>query len=265
MMYTNGTLIDDDFADRLLETGNVTPVISLEGFRESTDRRRGEGTYDKIMSAMDRLHERGIIFGASVTVTRNNVDELFGDEFIDLMIEKGVIYMWSFHYVPIGRNPNLDLMLTPGQRARLADRVNHLRNTKPLFVADFWNDGTYTQGCIAGGKRYFHINSKGEVEPCAFVHFAIDNIKDKPLKQVLQNPLFKSYQKRQPFNENLMCPCPIIDNPQALRDIVEESGAYPTHEGADSILKGDLAKRLDEISSRWQEVSKPINEKRIKG
>src|SRR6056297_298780 len=96
MMYTNGTLIDDEMADKMLEVGNVSPVISLEGYKESTDKRRGEGTYDKIMAAMDRLRERGIIFGISLTVTRYNVEELLGDDdFIDFMIEKGAIYGWS--------------------------------------------------------------------------------------------------------------------------------------------------------------------------
>lgn len=264
LMFTNGTLIDDKFADNLLKVGNVAPAISIEGFKEATDRRRGPGVYNKIMSAMDRLKERGIVFGASVTVTRENVEELFGDDrFVDLMIEKGAVFTWSFHYIPIGSDPNLDLMVTPEQRAMLADRIPELRNKKPLFLVDFWNDGTFSGGCIAGGRRYFHINARGEVEPCAFVHFAVDNIKEKSLREVLQNPLFKSYQKRQPFNENLMLPCPIIDNPQALRDMVDESGAHPTHKGAETVLKGDVAKYLDKLSARWERISEPIFVKRM--
>ncbi len=265
MMYTNGTLIDDEMADKMLEVGNVSPVISLEGYKESTDERRGEGTYNKIMAAMDRLRERGIVFGISLTATRNNVEELFGnDEFIDFMIEKGAIYGWCFHYVPIGKDPNLELMLTPEQRKMMANRVPEIRTNKPFFLADFWNDGSFTNGCIAGGRRYFHINARGDVEPCAFVHFAVDNIKDKSLKEALQNPLFKSYQKRQPFNDNLLLPCPIIDNPQALRDIVEESGAKPTHDGAETVLEGEVAEGLDYLSKRWAKISKPIHEKRAK-
>ncbi|AZO94977.1 radical SAM protein [Halocella sp. SP3-1] len=263
MMYTNGTLIDDEFADKILEVGNVTPAISLEGFKNQTDQRRGEGTFAKIMDAMDRLSARGIIFGASVTATRDNVDTLFGDEFIDLMIEKGAIYMWSFHYIPIGRNPDFNLMLKPEQRYNLADRVTDLRNNKPLFVMDFWNDGTFSQGCIAGGRRYFHINAKGEAEPCAFAHFSVDNVKEKSLKEILHNPLFKAYQKRQPFSANLMCPCPIIDNPQALRDIVEESSALPTHEGVREIFAAENAERLDLISNEWHCISQKIHDKRM--
>lgn len=265
MMYTNGTLIDDRMADRMLEVGNVTPAISLEGFKKSTDARRGEGVYDKIMAAMDRLHERGIVFGISLTVTRQNAEELFAtDTFIDHMIDKGAIYGWSFHYIPIGKDTNIEMMITPEQRTMLAYRVPEIRIKKPFFLADFWNDGTFTGGCIAGGRRYFHINAKGDVEPCAFVHFTVDNIKGKSLREVLQNPLFKSYQKRQPFGENLMAPCPIIDHPSALREIVLESGAKPTHEGAASVLTGPIASFLDDLSSAWREKSKSIYEERLK-
>jgi MoaA/NifB/PqqE/SkfB family radical SAM enzyme len=208
---------------------------------------------------MDRLKKRGIVFGASVTVTRYNAEELFyNDVFVNHLINKGVTYLWAFHYIPIGSKPNLEMMITPEQRAVLAKRVPVMRNTKPLFIADFWNDGTYTDGCIAGGRRYFHINSKGDVEPCAFVHFAADNIKGKSLKEVLQNPLFKSYQKRQPFNDNLLLPCPIIDNPTALREMVNESGAYPTHSGAETVLEGEVAKKLDTLSEEWGKISGPI-------
>ncbi len=265
MMYTNGTLIDDEMTDKMLEVGNITPAISLEGFRESTDARRGKGTYDKIMAAMDRLQKRGIIFGISVTITKHNVDELFGnDDFIDHMINKGATYGWSFHYIPIGKDTDFELMITPEQRERLAYKVPEIRQKKPFFLADFWNDGTFAGGCIAGGRRYFHINAKGEIEPCAFVHFAVDNIKDKSLKEVLQNPLFKAYQKRQPFGENLMAPCPIIDHPDALRSIVLESGARPTHPGAADVLTGKTAGFLDNLSSEWREKSKPIYEERTK-
>lgn len=262
MMYTNGTLIDDEMADKMLEVGNVTPAISLEGGKEATDQRRGEGVFDKVMAAMDRLRERGIVFGTSLTATRDNVKELFSDEFMDFLMEKGVLYTWNFHYIPIGREPNLDMMITPEQREWLAKRVPEIRQSKPIFIADFWNDGSFTNGCIAGGRRYFHINSKGEVEPCAFVHFAADNIKDKSLEEVLQNPLFKEYQKRQPFNDNMLMPCPIIDNPKELREMVKKSGAKPTHPGADNLFDEDVAEELEDLAERWRKKSEPIDRER---
>ncbi|NLJ55454.1 MAG: radical SAM protein [Firmicutes bacterium] len=251
MVYTNGTLIDEDVADRLAEMANLSPAFSLEGWREKTDARRGKGTFDKVIKSMDLLRERGVFIGTSVTSMSDNITEMFSNDFIDFLVEKGVAYMWSFHYIPIGRNPNVNLMLTPEQRAWMFERVKELRNTKPILIADFWNDGAVTGGCIAGGRQYCHINAAGDVEPCAFVHFAADNIKNKSLKEVLQNPLFKAYQKRQPFNKNHLAPCPIIDAPAALRAMVKESGAYPTHPGAEQVLEGDVAAHLDDLSERW--------------
>ena len=255
MAYTNGTLINEKVADRLAELANLSPAFSLEGWREQTDARRGAGTFDKVMKAMDLLRERGVFFGASVTAMRNNIYDLFSPEFIDFLVEKGVTYMWSFHYIPIGRDPNVELMLTPEQRLWLLGRVRELRQTKPVFIADFWNDGEFTKGCIAGGRQYFHINAAGDVEPCAFVHFAVDSIKDKSLKEVLGNPLFRAYQEGHPFNENHLAPCPIIDSPQALREMVKECGAYATHKGAEQVLEGEVARYLDENSKRWLQLA----------
>lgn len=253
MAYTNGTLINEKVADRLAELANLSPSFSLEGWREQTDARRGAGTFDKVVNAMDLLRERGVFFGASVTSMRNNIYELFSEEFIDFLVEKGATYTWSFHYVPVGSDPNTELMLTPEQRLWMVDRVRELRRNKPILIADFWNDGDVTKGCIAGGRQYFHINAAGDVEPCAFVHFAVDNIKNKSLKEVLQNPFFKSYQKEQPFNENHLAPCPIIDSPASLRKMVNECGARPTHKGAEYILDGEIASYLDNLSEEWLE------------
>jgi len=251
MVYTNGTLIDEKVADRLAELANLSPAFSLEGWREKTDARRGAGTFAKIIRAMDLLRERGVFIGASVTSMRNNIDELFSDDFIDFLVEKGVTYMWSFHYIPVGRNPNVELMLTPEQRIWMFERVRELRKVKPILIADFWNDGEVTGGCIAGGRKYCHINAAGDVEPCAFVHFAVDNIKNKSLKEALQNPFFKAYQREHPFNENHLAPCPIIDAPATLRKMVGECGAHPTHHGAEQVLGGEVAKHLDALSRQW--------------
>ena len=264
MLYTNGTFINNEVAGKIVELGNITPAISLEGWKEQTDARRGESVFDKIVSAMDRLHSRGVLFGVSLTITRENYKEVTSDNFIEFLINKGAIYGWSFHYIPIGRNPNTDLMLKPDQRAYLIERVNHLRTHNPLMLMDFWNDGEYTQGCIAGGRSYFHITPSGKVTPCAFAQFTCDNIKEKSLLDVLKSPLFTAYQKRQPFCENHLRPCPIIDNPDALKEIVEESGAHPLYPGADAIISEDTNVFLNKKAAQWAKVSDPIWDKKVK-
>jgi len=253
-VFTNGTLLDDAAVGRLAELGNVVPVISIEGFEEETDARRGKGTYQKIMQATDRLHRAGVLFGFSSMVTRHNVETIISDEFNDMLVAKGVFFGWHFLYMPVGRNPDLDLMPTPQQRERLrVEGAQRIRNTKPLFVADFWNDAPYVGGCIAGGRDYFHINSRGDVEPCIFAHFAVDNIKERSLKEVLRSPLFVAIRRRQPYSDNLLRPCMIIDHPWVLREIYEEVHPYPTDSGALSLVNG-LAPGLD----RYAEEQTPI-------
>ena len=258
MAYTNGTLIDDETADRLKEAANFTLAFSLEGFKEETDARRSEGTFDKIMQAMDLLAERGVFFGASLTTTKDNVDILFSDEFIDFLVEKGVLYIWNFHYMPIGRKPSTDLMISAKQRRFLAERVPQLRSEKPVMIIDFWNDGEHPGGCIAGGRLYLHINASGGVEPCAFVHFSTTNIREVSLKEALKNPLFCEFQHRQPFSSNHLAPCPIIDNPRALREMVKKTGAVPTHPGANELLGEKIASELDQKAAAWHKEAAAI-------
>jgi len=264
MIYTNGTKIDDQVAARLQELGNISPCVSIEGWQEKTDERRGKGTYDKILAAMERMQERGVLFGASITVTRNNYKEVTSDEFIDFLTDKGVRYMWAFHYVPVGRTPNTDLMVLPEQRAYLYQRASYLRENKIMTYVDFWNDGELTNGCIAGGDSFFHINARGDVEPCVFVHYAVDNIRDKSLKEVLGSPFFREYQRRQPFSDNYLRPCPIIDMPDQLRQMIKNNNARPTHEGADNLLTEELSSFLDQRAADWGKTADEIWESKKK-
>jgi MoaA/NifB/PqqE/SkfB family radical SAM enzyme len=227
-IYTNATLIDERFAEDLVRAGNITFAISLEGLEDSTDQRRGKGVFQKVIRAMDILREAGVVYGFSATYTRQNTEEIGSEEFIDLMVQKGCALGWFFTYVPVGGDVDLEYMATPDQRAWMYQRIHEFRQTKPIFLVDFWNDGEASQGCIAGGRRYFHINASGDVEPCAFVHYATCNIRDVTLKEALVSPLMKAYQKRQPFSTNMLRPCPLIDNPDALAEIVKEAGAYST-------------------------------------
>ena len=250
-------MIDDATADRIVALGNVAPAVSIEGGRERTDARRGPGTYDRVIAAMERLRDRGALFSFSATATRENLDEIISDEFADLMIEKGALYGWYFSYMPIGRDPDLSLMPTPEQRDRLRRGVCRIRKEKPLLVADFWNDGAATGGCLAAGRRYLHINSKGDVEPCVFCHFAVDNIKETSLIEALKSPFFQDFRRLQPFGHNLLRPCPLIDHPGVTRRLVEKHGAYPTHEGAESLVT-TLAPGLQEYARALRDVYDPV-------
>ena len=261
--YTNGTLITKKMAKKLAKLGNVAPAISVEGYEKETDYRRGKGVHKKVLQAMANLKEAGVMFGFSATPTRYNSDLLTSDEFLDYYIDKGCYFGWFFQYIPIGIKPDIKLMATPKQRDKLRQKLVEWRATKPFFIGDFWNDGPWVHGCIAGGRSggYLNINHKGDVEPCGFVHFAVDNIKKKSLKQVLKSDFFKAIKKRQPYDKdgNLLLPCMIIDHPEVLRKAVKEGKAHPTHPGADTIIKDPkIIKHLDKYSKEMKKIADKV-------
>lgn len=249
-VYTNGSLIDEDVAERLAEVGNVLPCISVEGLEQETEARRGKGSFRKIVGAMDELRTRGVIFGFSATATRHNNDFIVSDEFVDFYENKGCFIGWYFNYVPVGRRPDMDLMPTPEQRIRRRRRLLELRRQRRMLLADFWNDGPLTGGCIAGGRSYLHINSNGDIEPCVFTHFAVDNIRDKSLKEALSSGFFQAIRSRIPYSDNFLRPCVLIDHPALLREMVARFDARPTHPGARDVLT-ELRDDLDRYAAEY--------------
>lgn len=270
-VYTNGTyLTDERIVKRLAKAGNIAPAISQEGMEKETDERRGKGTWEKICRARRLLYEAGVLQGFSITVTRQNAEVVSSDDFIDDLIEREVSFGWYFIYIPIGKKPAVELMPTPEQRNRLRQKIWEWRSTRPIFIGDFWNDGPWVGGCIACGRKYFHINSKGDIEPCVFIHFAVDNIynlwkEGKGLREAITSPFFMGCREEQLTLDNPLKPCLIIDNPECLRRKVKKYNAYPTHPGAETILFGKIAHFLDNYSREMERITRPELEKMIAG
>ncbi len=254
LFFTNGTLIDDTFADEMLRLGNFVPAISIEGFEEATDSRRGKGTYQAVIRAMERLKARKLLFGISCCYTRENAEVIGSEEYMDAMIDMGAKFAWLFTYMPIGADAVPSLMVTAEQRKTMRERILEYRRTKPIFTMDFWNDGDAVGGCIAGGRGYLHINANGDVEPCAFIHYSDSNLREKTLLESLQGPLFAAYRRGQPFNENMLRPCPVLDNPGRLTEMVEESGAYST-DLLSPERAGDYCDRCVSAAAAWAPVA----------
>lgn len=252
-IYTNGSFIDEIMAEKLVRLGNVAPQISVNGPREYTDASRGKGAFDIVIKAMDNLREAGAIFGFSSLVTRHNVDIICSEQWIDMLIEKGALYGWLFLYMPVGDNPDMNLMPTPEQRNKIRLVMRHIRQTKPIFPLDFWSDGTLTGGCIAGGRQYLHINHRGDVEPCIFCHFATHNIYQSSLAEAVRSPFFRAIRERQPFSYNTLRPCPMIDHPHIMWNIIQQHGAKPTHHGAEKMFT-TFASEMNEYAYRVEEI-----------
>lgn len=257
LCFTNATLIDEAFADEMLRVGNFVPAISLEGFEDATDGRRGTGVYQKVIKAMELLKRKKLIYGISACYTSANFESITSEEFYDKLIEMGAYFIWYFHYMPVGNDASVELLPTPVQRTETYRRIRHYRATKPLFALDFQNDAEYVGGCIAGGRRYLHINANGDLDPCVFIHYSDSNIREKTLLESLQSPMMMAYHDGQPFNENMLRPCPMLENPEKLRKMVEESGAHSTDlqspESADH-----LCAKCDSYAEHWKPVAEEL-------
>ena len=231
LAYTNGTLVDEAFCEQMQKVGNLYLAISLEGFAEVNDLRRGNGVFGKVMNAMSLLKQHGLIFGTSICYTSKNIETVTSDEFVDLLVENGSRYALYFHYMPVGNEADVSLLPSVEQRKYMYTRVREIRNMKHgkgLFTMDFQNDGEFVGGCIAGGRNYFHINANGDAEPCVFIHYSGANIRENTLLECLKQPLFMAYRDNQPFNNNQLRPCPMLENPEILQRIVKETGAKST-------------------------------------
>lgn len=252
-LFTNGTLIDDEFCEAVKRVGNMAFFLSVEGIEDATDDRRGEGVFNKVMHAMDLMKQHGLLFGTSICYTSANYKAVTDDAFMDMLIDHGVRFNWYFHYMPIGAGASVNLMLNHEQREYMYRRVREIRGLtggKPIFCIDFQNDGEYVEGCIAGGRQYAHINPNGDVEPCVFIHYSGANIHEKSLLECLQQPLFKEYHKAQPFNKNHLRPCPMLENPEFLAGMVERSGARSTDlEKPEST--SDVYRRCKPYADQW--------------
>lgn len=255
--FTNGTLIDEAFAKEMLRVKNFIPAISIEGFEEATDGRRGEGTYQKIVHAMNILKENKLPYGISCCYTSANAEVIGSEEYFDQMIDMGAKFAWFFTYMPVGKGAVKELMATAKQREMMYHKIREYRHTKSIFTVDFWNDGEYVGGCIAGGRSYLHINANGDIEPCAFMHYSDSNIREKTLLEAYQSPLFMGYHDNQPWNDNMLRPCPVLDNPGRLTDIVEKSGAKSTdYQNLESAK--EFSDKCVETAEKWAPVAERL-------
>lgn len=251
LMYTNGTLIDEEMAARMAELGNITPAISVEGWEQRTDARRGKGTFQRVLTAMANLRQAGAAFGISLTATRENCEEILSDGFLDYFFEEQRAgYGWIFQYMPIGRGFTLDLLPTPEQRAWMWARTWQVIREKQYFIPDFWNLGTTTDGCISAGRQkqgYLYFDWNGKVMPCVFVPYSPVNVKDVyaqggTLNDLLEEPFFRAirewqdaygYAATKPQEcKNWTMPCPIRDHHADFRRMLQAFEPDPEDEAA---------------------------------
>lgn len=190
-VFTNGTMITDDYLNLFDRFRNIVPILSIEGSRRQTDERRGAGVYDKIAEAMQKLHSRHILYGVSITVTTETLVSVTAPSFVGSLAGIGCSVVFYVEYVPV---TPVSGHLAPGEpeRAYLEKQLDSLRSSYPetLFLS-FPGDEKYTGGCLAAGRGFFHINPEGGAEPCPFSPYSDMNVRGRSLLEVLDSGLFQ--------------------------------------------------------------------------
>jgi len=194
IMFTNGLLINHDILERISEERNVVPLLSLEGYQTDTDERRGEGVYGMLQKSIELLKEKRIFWGTSLTLTRNNFDEVTEDSFVEKLVNAGCKLFMLVEYTPVKAGTE-NWVLTEAQRLELLKRRNVFRSKyRALFVALPW-DEEEIGGCLSAGRGFVHISAEGNVEPCPFVPYSDTNIKNCSLKEALQSKMLRTIRE----------------------------------------------------------------------
>ncbi len=281
LIFTNGTLVDKTVARRLASLGTTTLALSVEGLEETTDARRGPGAFRKVMEAISELREAGVNTGVSMTVTRDNCEEILSDEFLDFFfLENLMLYGFLFQYMPEGRNPDPSLMVTPEQRLWMWERTWEVIEKKGIFLLDFWHHGTMVGGCVGAGRErgYLYVDWDGNVMPCVFAPYAAGNIHEahtrgETLSDIWSSPLLTQIREWQSLTTSpgalagaggagqLVRACPVRDHYADFREMVLRCDAEPVGPSAGSCLSNPgFTQQMINYGRDFADLSRPVLE-----
>lgn len=217
-IFTNGTMIDDAYVAQLKKSRNLLPVISIEGREDKTDSRRGEGIYQKVLTSMDLMHKNKVLFGSSVTVTTENLEEVTSEPFLEKLEERGCKAVFYIEFVPVTPEA-AELAPEDEEREYMKNRLADIREKhQEMVFVSFPGDEKTSGGCVAAGRGFFHINSHGGAEPCPFSPYSDINVRDTSLRDALHSRLFQKLQENGTLIEDHAGGCVLFER----RDDVEK-------------------------------------------
>jgi len=258
-LFTNGTLIDEKFVKEMTRLQNLNVFVSIEGFREQTDFRRGAGTYDRVIASMDLLEKHNIGYAFSMCYHSKNFKAVTSDEYLDFLREKGAWFGWMFNYIPIGKDADMSLCCTAEQRAYVKEKIEAYSRKHRFLIIDFPNSGHKSIGCVAACNDFAHINSNGDLEPCAFCHYSDSNVNEMPLLEAIRSPFFKNFRRYKPFSRNLLRPCPMMDVPDAFLEATAIPGVKSTHLRHPETPE-ELVEKTRPLAEKWKPVAEKLLE-----
>jgi MoaA/NifB/PqqE/SkfB family radical SAM enzyme len=226
-LFTNGTLLNDKVAAELRSLANVTPLISLEGNEHVADiRRGGHHVYDRTMKAIRTATAHRLITGVAISVCKSNIEMALSDEFIAMLHDCGVVYLWYYIYRPTGENPHYELALSPDDILRLRTFLVDGRAKYPLVLIDSYWGADGEPFCPAAEGLSHHINPDGNIEPCPVIQFSCDHISSGKLPEVYENSTFIRDFRTEVGKQTRGCI--LMENPAWLAAFVADHQAVNT-------------------------------------
>jgi MoaA/NifB/PqqE/SkfB family radical SAM enzyme len=221
-IFTNGTMLNEDYLKLFDANRNLVPIFSIEGDEETTDSRRGEGVYKQLVESMEVMKKNNIIFGASLTFTNNNIHSLISREYIDKLHDFGCKVVFFIEYVPVNGETK-GIAPSDEERELLLDNIECLRKEyEDMLFMSFPGDEKTSGGCLAAGRGFFHINSHGGAEPCPASPYSDINVKDTSLLEALNSKLFKSLREGDILMDDHEGGCVLFEHREEVEKLLEK-------------------------------------------
>ena len=221
-LFTNGTLLTDDIAHRLCKAGNVTPLISIEGLEQESDRRRqASDVYLRTLQGVRACRKAGLIFGIAASICQSNFDELVSRQHIERVAQEGAAYLWYYIYRPVGADAHPEVALTEAQIARLRRFLVDERLDAPVALIDVYWDAQGRALCPGATGMSHHISPSGALEFCPVIQMATDflNADASNLTELYSQSQFLAGMRRQIAATTRGCI--LMDHPQQMVRILQ--------------------------------------------
>lgn len=190
-LFTNGTLIDEAFLDTA-KRGSVVPILSIEGEEKETDGRRGEGIHAGASTWMAEMRKRGMVFGASVTLTSKNSATVLDRKFLEGLGSTGIAVLFIIEYVPVA--PGSDNLIVKAEQQAFLNDTEHFSGL-PFPVVALPGDEEAYGGCLAAGRGFVHLSPEGRIEACPFAPFSDRDVAARSLEQALKSPMLAAIRE----------------------------------------------------------------------
>jgi MoaA/NifB/PqqE/SkfB family radical SAM enzyme len=221
-IFTNGTLIDDKALAMFDKHRNLIPILSIEGEETETDSRRGAGVYKQVDNKLSELKKRGILYGCSITVTKENITDVASKSFLEGLQKKGCGIAFYVEYVPVDEQSK-DLALSESGQQWLKTQMALLKKEFPkTAIISFPGDEEKMGGCLAAGRGFFHINSAGGAEPCPFSPYSDTNLQNQTILQALRSPLFVSLNQQGILTQPHTGGCVLFEQQKTVQELAAQ-------------------------------------------